>query len=275
MLVAMCFVSIVRLVALNGFVRTASLTSRAGEEGKTLANAAAVSDGVQGKSDWHDAFMGFAHTARKAAEKSYHSIDLLAILPDALSQDDRVTFAGDGFTVLPRPPFVPLKEVGNTFGSSELLKGCCGEAENLKLYASELVDCDLVLVLDDDVMRLGAFDELVDLQNPLLDTNDYEVNLPNSAFSPIKGRPRDFSEPTVSGAAVSCCTVALSLYLFTSSWTGDGRARCSSTTPGWRRSCRSISISLCLASWYHMMLRVTSSPRRKFMAAVTGSIGVS
>ena len=130
--------------------------SRAGEERKPLAIAAAVSDGVQGKPDWHDAFMGFAHAARKAAEKSSHSIDLLAIVPDALSQDDRDTFAGFGFTVLPRPPFVPLKEVENAFGSSEMLKGCCGAAENLKLYASELVDYDPVLVLDGDVMLLGS-----------------------------------------------------------------------------------------------------------------------
>ena len=97
------------LVALIGFVRTASLTSRAGEERRTLANAAAVSGGVHGKPHWHDAFMGFAHAAREAAEKSSDSIDLLAIVLDALSQDDRDTFAGVGFTFLPRPPFVPLK----------------------------------------------------------------------------------------------------------------------------------------------------------------------
>ena len=205
-----------RLVALIGFVRTASLTSRAGEERKPLANAAAVSDGVQGKPDWHDGFMGFAHAARKAPVKSSHSIDLLAIVPAALSQDDRDTFAGVGFTVLPRPPFVPLKEVENAFGSSKLLKGCFGVAENLKLYASKLVDYDRVFVLDGDVMLLGAFDELVDLQNPLLGTSDYEVILPSSAFPPINGGPRYLSEPTLSGAAVSCCTVALALYLFTS-----------------------------------------------------------
>ena len=171
---------------------------------------------MQGKPDWHNAFMGFAHAARKAAEKSTHSIDLLAIVPDGLSQEDRDTFAGVGFTVLPRLPFEPLKEVENTCGSSELLKGCCGEAENQKLYASELVDYDLVLVLDGDVMRLGAFDELVDLQNSLLSTIDYEVNLPNCAFPPINGGPWDLSEPQLCGAAVSCCTVALALYLFTS-----------------------------------------------------------
>ena len=133
------------------------------------------------------------------------------LVPDALSQDDRDTFAGFGFTIVPRPPFLPLREVENTFSNSELPKGCCEEAESLKLSASQLV-----LVLDGDVMLLGAFDELVDLQNPLLGTNDCEVSLPNSAFPPINGGPRDLSEPTVSGAVVSCCTVALALYLFTS-----------------------------------------------------------
>ena len=216
MLLVMCFVSFVGLVALSGFMQTARLRSRAGEERKPSAMAAAVSDGVQGEPDWHDAFMSFAHAARKAAEEISHSIDLLAIVPDALSQDDRDTFAGFGFTVLPRSPFVPLKEVENAFGSSEMLKGCCGEAKNLKLYASQLVDYDGVLVLDGDVMLLGAFGELVDLQNPLLGTNDYEVNWPNSAFPPINGGPRDLSEPTLSGAPVSCCTMALALYLFTS-----------------------------------------------------------
>ena len=57
-------------------------------------------------------------------------------------------------------------KVENSFGSSELLKGCCEEAKSLKLYASQLV-----LVLDGNVMLLGAFDELVDLQNSLLGTN--------------------------------------------------------------------------------------------------------
>ena len=65
-------------------------------------------------------------------------------------------------------------------------------------------------------MLLSAFDELVDLQNPLLGTNDYEVKLPNSAFPPINGGPRDLSEATLSGAAVSCFTMTLALYLFTS-----------------------------------------------------------
>ena len=51
---------------------------------------------------------------------------------------------------------------------------------------------------------------------PPFGTNDYEVNLHKSAFPPINGGPRDLSEPTLSGAAVSCCTMALGLYLFTS-----------------------------------------------------------
>ena len=137
MLLTMCFVSLVRLVALFGFVRTGRLTFRAGEECKPLA-IAAVTDGVQGEPDWHVAFMGSAHAGRKAAEESSHSIDLLAIVPDALSQDDRDTFAGFGFTVVPRPPFLPLREVENSFGSSELLKGCCeeaGEPEALRVTA--------------------------------------------------------------------------------------------------------------------------------------------
>ena len=57
-------------------------------------------------------------------------------------------------------------KVENSFGSSELLKGCCEEAKSLTLYASQLV-----LGLDGNVMLLGAFDELVDLQNSLLGTN--------------------------------------------------------------------------------------------------------
>ena len=70
--------------------------------------------------------------------------------------------------------FVIQVKVENSFGSSELLKGCCEEAESLKLYASQLV-----LVLDGNVMLLGAIDELVDLQNSLLGTNGYDANLKN------------------------------------------------------------------------------------------------
>ena len=35
-------------------------------------------------------------------------------------------------------------------------------------------------------------------------------------FDLFQKGPRDLSEPTLSGAVVSCCTVALALYLFTS-----------------------------------------------------------
>ena len=96
----MCFVSLVCLVALFGFVRPARLTFRGGEECKPLA-IAAVTVGVQGEADWH--------------------VDLLAIVPDALSQDDRDTFAGFGFTIVPRPPFLPLKgrELLRQFGIAE------------------------------------------------------------------------------------------------------------------------------------------------------------
>ena len=106
----MCFVSLVRRVALFGFVKTGRLRSRAGEERKPLA-IATVTDGVQNEPDWHDAVMSFAHAARMAAEGSSHSIDLLANVAVTLSQDERDTFAGLGFTVVPRTPFVPLKEV--------------------------------------------------------------------------------------------------------------------------------------------------------------------
>ena len=82
-------------------------------------------------------------------------------------------------------------KVENSFGSSELLKGCCKEEESLKLYASQLV-----LVLDGNVMLLGAFDELVDLQNSLLGTNDYEANLPNSALLPRSNTPLPSSMAT-------------------------------------------------------------------------------
>ena len=65
--------------------------------------------------------MGSARAGRKAAEESSHSIDLLAIVPDALSQDDRDTFACFFVTVLPRPPFLPLKgrELLRQFGIAE------------------------------------------------------------------------------------------------------------------------------------------------------------
>ena len=116
--------------------------------------------------------MGSAHAGRKAAEESSDSFDLLAIVPDALSQDDRDTFAGFVFSVVPRPPFLPLREVENSFGSSELLKGGCEEAESLTLYASQLVD-------DNQMLVFGWH-----LQNPLLGTKDYEVILPNSASLP-------------------------------------------------------------------------------------------
>ena len=69
MLLMMCFVSLVRLVALFGFVRPARLTFRAGEECKLLA-IAAVTDGVEGEPDWHVGFMGSAHAGSKAADEN-------------------------------------------------------------------------------------------------------------------------------------------------------------------------------------------------------------
>ena len=55
----MCFISLVCLVSLLGFVRPARLTFRAGYVFKPLA-IVAVTDGVQGEPDWHVAFMGSA-----------------------------------------------------------------------------------------------------------------------------------------------------------------------------------------------------------------------
>jgi len=100
----MCFVILVFLVAMLGFVRPARLTFRAGEVCKPLA-IVAVTDGVQGEPDWHVAFVDSAHAGRKTAEESSESFDLLAIVPDALSQDVRDTFVGFGLSVVPRPPF--------------------------------------------------------------------------------------------------------------------------------------------------------------------------
>ena len=62
----------------------------------------------------------------------------------------------------PLPNFTFETRASQTKWAGELLKGCCEEAESLKLYASQLV-----LVLDGNVMLLGAFDELVDLKNSL------------------------------------------------------------------------------------------------------------
>ena len=59
----------------------------------------------------------------------------------------------------PLPNFTFETRASQTKWAGELLKGCCEEAESLKLYASQLV-----LVLDGNVMLLGAFDELVDLK---------------------------------------------------------------------------------------------------------------
>ena len=53
----MCFISLVCLVSLSGFLRPARLTFRAGKVFKQLA-IVAVADGVQGEQDWYVAFMG-------------------------------------------------------------------------------------------------------------------------------------------------------------------------------------------------------------------------
>ena len=116
----MCFVSLVCFAGLFGFVRPARLTYRVGKVCDPLA-IVAVAHGVQGDPDWHVAFVNTAHAGRKAAEESSDSFDLLAIAPDALSQDDRDTFAGFGFTVVPWPPFLPLREVENSFGIDHVI----------------------------------------------------------------------------------------------------------------------------------------------------------
>jgi len=110
-------------------------------------------------------------------------------MPESLSNEDRRTFAEMGFAVVAKPPFVPLDEVQNAFGRSEMQKGCCGDAENLKFYAAELVQYDFVLVVDGDIMMLRSFDELLDVDTKirLLGTYDYELDTPGSAFPPING----------------------------------------------------------------------------------------
>ena len=149
----MCFVSLVRLMALFGFVRPARLSFRAGKVCKPLANVA-VADGAQGEPDWHVAFMDSAHAGRKAAEESSDSFDLLAIVPDALSQDDRDTFGGFGFTVVPRPPFLPLRKVKNSFGIDHVI--IMTGTNDLGVSADKETITQYVLALRDTCHRAGV-----------------------------------------------------------------------------------------------------------------------
>ena len=122
----------------------------------------AVTDGVQGEPDWHAVYMDSAHAGRMAAEESFHSIDLLANVAVTLSQDDRDTSAGLGFTVVPRTPFVPLKEVDERlrqFGDSGGLLWRSGKPETL-LFTARGLRWHVV------------FGWRRDLQNLLLSTND-------------------------------------------------------------------------------------------------------
>lgn len=138
---------------------------------------------------WHDAFAVLAHSVHLAARKSAHTMDLMALVPETLPDQNKEKTAfeklGIRFKSVPIP--VPLSQVKNRDGA-EVLKGALGEYEQLKYYGAAWEEYDRAVVMDADVILLRPFDELLEATTTPYSASgvyDHEMDIEGSRFPPI------------------------------------------------------------------------------------------
>jgi len=138
---------------------------------------------------WHDAFAVLAHSVRVAAQKSAHTMELIALVPDTLPAQakEQQAFEKLGIKFMSVPIPVPLSQVENRQGA-EILTGALGEYEQLKYYGAALDNYDRAVVMDADVMVLKPIDELLEattMPYAASGVYDHEMDVQGSRFPPI------------------------------------------------------------------------------------------
>jgi len=148
-----------------------------------------VPDGdLSDQAPWHDAFAVLAHSVRKSMNSSKHHLELLAIVPDTVSDHDhqRKGFAVIGWVTRFVPVPVHINEVQTATGRRTLAQ-VLGEFEELKYYGAAFTEYDRVLIVDGDTLFLQPIDELLDLspEPGMVGTYDYGMDDSRSTFPPV------------------------------------------------------------------------------------------
>lgn len=198
-----------RLIRGTG-LRDSSSTSLTDVERKKKHVAFAVFVTDIGSDSWRDALAVMAHGALKAAARSRHEVDLIAIAPMRLGAGKERMLEEMGFQkVLRRPVPVPAAEIQGKEVKEQMSRVMGNDArfqfsmeeEQLKYWGLSLTDYDRVLVLDADTMILDPMDELFDRQEDFIGTYDIGLDTDSSTAPPAQGgfllfRPskKDFEE---------------------------------------------------------------------------------
>jgi len=149
-----------------------------------------------GTPGWKDAIDILAHSINKAAAKSKHNVELLALAPMNLPADKEQHLLQNGYkAVLRRPQAVEPKEVQHK-ESREHMERVMGQSahmqflqadETIKYWGLSLTDYDRALVLDADTMVLDPMDELMERPEDFIGTYDHGLDITGSTMPPTQG----------------------------------------------------------------------------------------
>jgi hypothetical protein len=183
------------MLAINSQMNRTRLTPVLRKEALKVAYLVFVT-GI-GTDGWQDALDVLAFSIKKAAAKSRHKIELLALSPETLSSDKKDRLLKAGFKdVLKRTVPVPphsmsegmarehmTRVMGHSSSHNEFLMA----HETIKYWGLTLRQYDRVLVLDADTMVLDPMDELMERGEDFIGTYDHGLDIKGSAMPPTQG----------------------------------------------------------------------------------------
>jgi len=150
-----------------------------------------------GTRGWKDAVDILAYSIKKAAAKSKHHVDLIALTTEHLSASKEIALKGAGFKeVQKRPVPVPPDEICDAM-SQEHMQRVMGHSsahntflmahETIKYWGLSFTNFDRVLVLDADTMVLDPMDELMERDEDFIGTYDHGLDVKSSTMPPTQG----------------------------------------------------------------------------------------
>jgi len=144
---------------------------------------------------WKDALAVLSFGIRKAAARSRHDAELIALAPERMTKQSEDFLLQNGFAkVVKKPVPIPSSLIENTQARKEMEHVQGGdnnhfalEEETIKYWGMALMDYDKVLVLDADTMVLDPMDELFERDEDLVGVYDHGLDCCGSAMPPVQG----------------------------------------------------------------------------------------
>jgi len=141
-----------------------------------------------------------AYSLKQAAAKSRHDVEILALVPERLPENDQKFLEKIGFAKVIRKSLpvqvseidpVRGKEVraqfARTQGSGDKNNQFSMAEETLKYWPLSMTEYDRVLTLDADVMVLDPMDELMECREDFVGTYDHGLDSDANMVPPVQG----------------------------------------------------------------------------------------